>query len=256
MLVMKWVNNSALQPVLAKTRAEIQKAYREWKKAKGSTYLNNELKRVKRVQKYLWWSWLDGKENGGRSGSQQSKQAKSKSKMLSTSTTGQERMKTAVWWATDFIQKKSTLKQASSLKENTRMSEPFQTLWKFTLLPAFQRSKFKWKKRLATVTNAWRVRSSKEVQHVVGKQSLSVSYRFSCRPTWYSCQRLSCCRLWRYIGQVQQIEEQDGEVEVSFMTKGKGKVAESSFKWPAPKDVLLVVGKKEYSLCWGSRSCR
>ena len=91
-------------------------------------------------------------------------------------TTGQERMKTAVWWVIDFIQKKSTLTQASSLKENTKMSEPFQTRWKFTLLPAFQRSKFKWKKRLATVTNAWRVRNSKAVQHVVGKQSLSVSY--------------------------------------------------------------------------------
>ena len=103
-----------------------------------------------------------------------SKQAKSKSKMLSTSTTEQERMKTALWWVTDFTQKKSTLTQASSLKENTKMSEPFQTRWKFTLLPAFQRSKFKWKKRLATVTNAWRVRNSKEVQHVVGKKSLSV----------------------------------------------------------------------------------
>ena len=41
-----------------------------------------------------------------------------------------------------------------------------------------------------------------------------------------------------YIVQVQQIDEQDGEVEVSFMTKGKGKAAASSFKWPVQKDAL------------------
>ena len=53
-----------------------------------------------------------------------------------------------------------------------------------------------------------------------------------------------------YIGQVQQNDEQDGEVEVSFMTKGKGKATASLNK-------CLVVGKKEYSLCCrGSHSCR
>ena len=42
MLVMKWVNNS-LQPVMAKTRAEIQKALKKKKKKakEGSAYLNN-----------------------------------------------------------------------------------------------------------------------------------------------------------------------------------------------------------------------
>ena len=44
-----------------------------------------------------------------------------------------------------------------------------------------------------------------------------------------------------YIGQVQQIDEQDGEV--SFMTKGKGKAAASSFKWPAQKDALWLERK-------------
>ena len=38
-----------------------------------------------------------------------------------------------------------------------------------------------------------------------------------------------------YIGQVQQIDEQDGEVEVSLTTKSKGKAAASSFKSPAQK---------------------
>ena len=231
----------------------------------GSAYLNNEVKRVKRVQKCLWWSWLDGKENGGRN-SQHSKQAKSKSKMLSTSTTGQKRMKTVVWWVTDFIQKNSTLTQESSLKENAKMSEPFQTRqWKFTLLPAFQRSKFKWKKRLATVTNAWRVRNSKAVQHVVGKQcTVHKLHGFSWRPTCgYSCQRLGCYRLWRCL--VHRLDKfsklmnsRDGQVEVSFMTKGKGKATTSSFKWPTRKDVFKWFERKSI-LCasyWGSRSCR
>lgn len=39
-----------------------------------------------------------------------------------------------------------------------------------------------------------------------------------------------------YIGQVLQIDEDDGELEVSFMTRGKG----NSFKWPAQKDVLWL----------------
>ena len=50
-----------------------------------------------------------------------------------------------------------------------------------------------------------------------------------------------------YIGQVQQIDEEDGEIEVSFMTKGKGKAATNSFKWPARKDVLWVT--KQSILC-------
>ena len=44
-----------------------------------------------------------------------------------------------------------------------------------------------------------------------------------------------------YIGQVQQIDEQDGEV--SFMTKGKGKGAASSFKWPTQKVALWLERK-------------
>ena len=39
-----------------------------------------------------------------------------------------------------------------------------------------------------------------------------------------------------YVGQVVQIDEDDGELEVSFMTRGKG----NSFKWPAQKDVLWL----------------
>ena len=50
-----------------------------------------------------------------------------------------------------------------------------------------------------------------------------------------------------YIGQVQQIDEEHGEIEVSFMTKGKGKAATNSFKWPAQKDVLWVT--KQSILC-------
>ena len=43
--------------------------------------------------------------------------------------------------------------------------------------------------------------------------------------------------------QVQQIDEQDGKVEVSFMTKDKEKAAASSFKWPAQKNVLWLERK-------------
>ena len=66
---MKWLNNFSL--VMAKTRAEIQKASRERKKAKeGSAYLNNE---VKRVQKYYrrtvnFFPKLNWKRNEKRSG--------------------------------------------------------------------------------------------------------------------------------------------------------------------------------------------
>ena len=51
-----------------------------------------------------------------------------------------------------------------------------------------------------------------------------------------------------YIGQVQQIDEEHGEIEVSFMTKGKGKAATNSFKWPAQKDVLWVTKASFVSL--------
>lgn len=36
-----------------------------------------------------------------------------------------------------------------------------------------------------------------------------------------------------YIGQVQQIDEDDGKIEVSFMTKDNGKTTENWFKWLA-----------------------
>ena len=114
-----------------------------------------------------------------------------------------------------------------------------------------------------TVTNAWRVRNSKVL--TCGWKTVTVRklHGFSWRLTFYSCQRLGCCRLWRCL--VHRLDKfsklmnsQDGEVEVSFMTKGKGKAAASSFKWTARKDVFKWFERKSI-LCasyWGSRSCR
>ena len=121
---------------MAKTRADIQKAHRERKKAKeGSAYLNHEVKIQDAVD---FNDWARKNENSS---------SVSYSRVL---------LKRRVLW-----------RRQNSLIENTKMSKPFKTQWKFTLLPAFRRSKLKWKKRPVTVTNAWRVKNSKEVQHVV-----------------------------------------------------------------------------------------
>lgn len=50
-----------------------------------------------------------------------------------------------------------------------------------------------------------------------------------------------------YIGQVDEIDNADDEVLVSFMVKGKGKHSGSTFKWPARKDDLWV--SKSNVLC-------
>ena len=103
-------------------------------------------------------------------------------------------------------------------------------------------------KPCATVTPASLMRDVEEARLVGGKQSASrmrflvpLTNNLLFKQTTWLLPNTSH-GIW-YIGHVQQIDEGDGKIEVSFMTKSKGKTTETCFNWPAQEDVLWMERK-------------